>query len=129
MDRQGRAAANRARPWPGPARLVLLLALIAGVAAMHTVGHNGHEPAASGATAAVVHSGHAEDDPMPGDGLTGFMCLALLTAVGVLVWARTRPVVVSRRGRPRRGTRPSAAGRAPPAEFALNLTRVAVLRI
>ena len=106
-------------------RLALLLALIGGVAVMHTVGHTGHETAEAAAADSAEHEGHP---PVPSDGL-GAMCLAVLGGIAVAVAAVTRFVPPRETRHIGRTPGAAVADRAPSLGFALRLKRVAVLRI
>lgn len=143
----GTTAMKRAVGRVSPPQLLLLVLLALGVAGMHTLGHvgDGHRPG----RAVVAHAdpgmvaqpqagadqptAASEDDDPPDHGLrldVFAVCLAVLGAVGVLLWA-------ARTGRLRSGYvrllrarwAPQPAGRGPPpVPVGLRLAVVSVSR-
>ncbi|MBG0830153.1 hypothetical protein HS041_20515 [Planomonospora sp. ID67723] len=144
MDDSTRRSAVRAGRW------TLLLALVLGVAGMHTLGHLDHERRHDGVTASghapAAGHGHARahlppataDGTQPVSGLgdlpAGFdptsVCLAVLASVLLVVagalWAWIRRASEVRAA----GVRPALfVARPPPRRTALRLARLCVLRI
>ncbi|MFD0578414.1 DUF6153 family protein [Dactylosporangium darangshiense] len=117
------------------ARLVLLLATLVGLAAMHTLGHDGPHlttPAHTGHMATAAHDAPVLDGPANGHhGMSGWdVCLAVLVAFAVLLLAaallhgRRAAGAAHLTGRTAR-TGPRAP---PPRRVGLTLATVSVLR-
>lgn len=124
-------------------RLLLLLLVVFGVTGMHTLGHSDHGHDHAGVLGMTVHThggelratspGMAESDSA-GSTLPDLdpasTCLAVLTSLLLLLLAALGARSRHRPGAPTR-TRPWVwcVPRPPPRRIALDLTRVAVLRI
>ncbi|MFC0505287.1 DUF6153 family protein [Micromonospora costi] len=132
----------------GLPRLMLLVLLALGVAGMHTLGHVGDTshhltPAATThmdeATASQTHAGSGQPAATPGSKQTPghglnldlfAVCLAVLGAVSILLWAALTGRLLRDQARPPGATpAPQRAGRGPPpAPIGLRLAAVSVSR-
>ncbi|GGN50557.1 hypothetical protein FHR83_009230 [Actinoplanes campanulatus] len=114
-------------------RLVLMACTVLGLATMHTLGHrHTHDP--GHVMAAIAGGGHHDESaPGPDPSVTWSVCLAVLTALGVLVLLLGRPPRLWTAGPdPRPGAAParSAASRAPPRRpVGLRVASISVLRL